>query len=109
MEPGRSANPGSKPLSVRCGIIISSLVVMLAGIAFLAERYRIVATDPDSDTYQSVLSMLFAAVSGRGWFYYIAIASVLIVLIFSANTAFADFPRVCHILAEDWFTAAVVR
>ncbi len=85
------------------GIIITSLVVMLAGIAFLVERYKIVATNPDSDNYQSVLSMLFAAVSGRGWFYYAAIASVLIVLIFSANTAFADFPRVCHVLAEDCF------
>ncbi|MGA8598371.1 MAG: amino acid permease, partial [Bryobacteraceae bacterium] len=85
------------------GIIITSLVVMLAGIAFLAERYKIVATDPDSDRYQSLLSMLFTAVSGRGWFYYAAIGSVLIVLIFSANTAFADFPRVCHVLAEDCF------
>jgi amino acid transporter len=85
------------------GIIISSLVVMLAGIAFLAERYKIVATNPESDNYQSVLSMLFTAVSGHGWFYYVAIASVLIVLIFSANTAFADFPRVCHILSEDYF------
>jgi amino acid transporter len=85
------------------GIIIASLVVMLLGIAFLADRYKIVATDPNGAHYQSVLSLLFQAVSGRGWFYYIAIASVLLVLIFSANTAFADFPRVCRILAEDRF------
>jgi amino acid transporter len=97
------AEPRVKIAQRTLGIIIISLVIMLAGIAFLAERYKIVATDPDSNNYQSVLSMLFAAVSGRGWFYYTAIASVLIVLIFSANTAFADFPRVCHFLAEDSF------
>lgn len=84
-------------------IIIASLVVMLAGIAFLVQHYKIVATDPNSNQYQSILSMLFLAISGRGWFYYLAIASVLLVLIFSANTAFADFPRVCRIIAEDRF------
>ena len=85
------------------GIIIASLIVMLAGIAFLVRQYNIVATDPNGNNYQSVLSMLFAALAGRGWFYYTAILSVLLVLIFSANTAFADFPRVCRVIAEDHF------
>jgi hypothetical protein len=47
--------------------------------------------------------MLFAAVTGRGWFYYLAIVSVLALLTLSANTAFADFPRVCRFVAEDGF------
>jgi hypothetical protein len=47
--------------------------------------------------------MILQAVSGRGWFYYLSIASILLVLIFSANTAFADFPRVCRTIAEDRF------
>jgi amino acid transporter len=85
------------------GIIIFCLIVMLAGIAFLAREYKIVATDPNSNRYQSVLSMMFQAISGRNWFYYVAIASVLLVLIFSANTAFADFPRVCRVIAENRF------
>lgn len=84
-------------------IIIASLVVMLGGIAYLVNSYKIMATDPSSPNYQSVLSMLFIAVSGRGVFYYISIASVLLVLIFSANTAFADFPRVCRVVAQDGF------
>jgi amino acid transporter len=85
------------------GIIIVALVMMLAGIAYGARAYGIVATDPDGNGYQSVLSMLLLAVSGRNWFYFVSILSILLVLIFSANTAFADFPRVCHILAEDYF------
>ncbi|HEX4807647.1 MAG TPA: APC family permease, partial [Bryobacteraceae bacterium] len=84
-------------------IIIASLVVMLGGIAYLVHSYGIAATDPSSSNYQSVLSMLFTAVSGRGVFYYVSIASVLLVLIFSANTAFADFPRVCRVVAQDGF------
>jgi amino acid transporter len=85
------------------GLIIFALAVMLAGIAVLVKAYGIVATDPNGNNYQSVLSMLFAAVTGRGWFYYVAIFSVLVLLSLSANTAFADFPRVCHFVAEDGF------
>ncbi len=83
--------------------IIAALMVMLAGIAYLVKAYKIVATDPNGSHYQSILSMLLGAVTGHGWFYYLAIASILLILIFSANTAFADFPRVCHFIAEDGF------
>jgi amino acid transporter len=85
------------------GLIILALGIMLAGIAILVKAYGIIATDPNGRDYQSVLSMLFAAVAGRGWFYYLAIFSVLMLLTLSANTAFADFPRVCHFVAEDGF------
>lgn len=85
------------------GIIILALGILLAGIAVLVEAYGIVATDPNGSGYQSVLSLLFSAVIGRGWFYYLAISSVLLLLTLSANTAFADFPRVCRFVAEDGF------
>jgi amino acid transporter len=84
-------------------LIIFALIVMLAGIAYLVKAYKIVATNPTGSNYQSVLSMLLSAVVGRGWFYDVAIGSILLVLIFSANTAFADFPRVCRFIAEDGY------
>ncbi len=84
-------------------IIIAALAGMLVGIAYLVKAYGIVATDPSANSYQSVLSMLLGAVAGRNWFYYTAILSVLLILIFSANTAFADFPRVCRFIAEDGY------
>jgi hypothetical protein len=40
---------------------------------------------------------------GRGWFYYLTIGSVLGVLALSANTGFADFPRLCRVIALDGF------
>ncbi len=84
-------------------IIVVLLIAMLAGIAFLADRYGIAATDPDKPGYQSVLSMMLLAVAGKNWFYYFSIGSILVVLSLSANTAFADFPRLCRIIAIDGF------
>jgi amino acid transporter len=82
-------------------IIIALLAVLLAGISFLARTYRIGATAPGSPGYQSVLSQLLAAVFGRGPLYGVSIASVFAVLCLSANTSFADFPRLCRMLALD--------
>jgi amino acid transporter len=82
-------------------IVIALLIVLLAGIAWLVNIYHIGATDPGAAGYQSIISMLVAAIFGRGVFYYVAIGSVLLVLALSANTAFADFPRLCRIIALD--------
>lgn len=84
-------------------IIVVLLALFLAGIAHLTRVYGIVATAPGSPGYQSLLSMITAAVAGKGVVYYITIASILVVLSLSANTAFADFPRLCRIIAEDGY------
>jgi amino acid transporter len=84
-------------------VIIGLLAVLLAGIAYLVRAYGIQATDPGAPGYQSVISILVAAVAGRGLFYYFTIGSVLIILSLSANTAFADFPRLCKAVAHDGF------
>jgi amino acid transporter len=83
--------------------IIAILALMLAGIAYLCRVYHIGATEPGRPGYQSVLSQLVAAVVGEGIVYYITIGSVLAVLALSANTGFADFPRLCRVIAQDGF------
>ncbi len=80
-------------------VIIVLLAVLLLGIAWLCRAYHIGATVPGSPDYESVLSMLTRAVMGRGWFYYLTIGSVLTTLALSANTAFADFPRLTRAIA----------
>jgi amino acid transporter len=80
-------------------IIIVLLMIFLAGIALLCRAYSIGATDPGAPGYQSILSQLTAAVMGRGWFYYITIGSILAVLALSANTSYADFPRLTRAIA----------
>src|SRR5215469_8262947 len=84
-------------------IIVAILMVLLLGIAYLADAYSVGATVPGSAQYQSVLSQLLGAVAGRGIFYWVSIASILLVLCLSANTSFADFPRLCRAVAEDGY------
>jgi amino acid transporter len=83
--------------------IASILGLLLIGVALACRAYHISATLPGRHGYQSVLSQIFVAVAGRGVFYYFAIGSVIAVLCLSANTSFADFPRVCRLLALDEF------
>jgi amino acid transporter len=82
-------------------VIIAILALMLVGIAYLVRVYHIGATDPGQIGYASVLSQLVAAVAGRNVFYLITMTSVLLVLALSANTAFADFPRLGRAVAHD--------
>lgn len=84
-------------------IIVAILMVLLLGIAYLAHAYSVGATEPGTAQYQSVLSQLLGAVAGRGIFYWVSIASILLVLCLSANTSFADFPRLCRAVAEDGY------
>src|ERR1035441_1847661 len=90
-----------KNAKIALTIIIVLLAILLIGIAFLCRSYGIAATNPDGPGYESVLSMLARAVMGHGWFYYVTIGSVLLVLALSANTAFADFPRLTRVIALD--------
>jgi len=91
--------PNCKTAKTTLTLIIATLILLLAGISLLCRAYGVGATDPNGANYQSVLSMLLGAVMGRGWFYYLTIASILLVLSLSANTAFADFPRLTRAIA----------
>jgi amino acid transporter len=84
-------------------IIIGILMLMLLGIAYLAPAYGIAATAPGEPGYESVLSQLLGAIAGKGAFYWVTIGSILVVLSLSANTAFADFPRLSRAIAQNGF------
>jgi len=88
-------------------LIVAILILLLLGIAYLVSAYQITATDPGSKGYQSILSLVTEAIVGRGVFYYVTIAAILLVLCLSANTSFADFPRVCRTVSQDGFLPLV--
>ena len=94
-------DPTCKNAKTTLTIVIALLAILLLGIALLCRAYGIAATNPGDAGYESVLSMLTRAVMGHGWFYFLTIASVLLVLALSANTAFADFPRLTRAIALD--------
>jgi amino acid transporter len=103
--------PTDKYAKLTLTIIIGILMVMLVGIAYLVPAYGIAATDPGATGYQSVLSQLLGAVTGKGAFYWVSIGSILVVLSLSANTAFADFPRLARAIAQNGYLphAFVIR
>ena len=96
-------DPNTQTAKRTLAVIVVLLAVFLAGIAHLTKAYGIMATEPGSPQYQSLLSMITAAVAGKGVVYYTTIASILLMLSLSANTAFADFPRLCRAIAEDGY------
>ena len=93
------SEPRAKKAQVTLTVIIAILIVLLYGTAWLSKHYGIMAMNPDGPGYQSLLSLLVTAVFGRGWFYFLTMGSVLLALALSANTAFADFPRLTRAIA----------
>jgi amino acid transporter len=91
--------PRSQNANRTLTVIIAILIVLLAGLSYVARAYGVTAMDPGASNYQSVLSIQVAAVFGPGWFYYLTMGAVLAALSFSANTAFADFPRMARAIA----------
>ena len=92
--------PRSQKANHALTVIIAILIILLAGLSYVAKAYGVTAMDPSDPHYQSVLSIQVSAVFGRGWFYYLTMGSVLAALSFSANTAFADFPRMARAIAQ---------
>ncbi len=95
--------PASATARFTLTVVIGILTVMLLGIAFLCRAYGVAATPPGETGYQSVLSQLLAATMGKGIVYGVSIGSILVVLALSANTAFADFPRLARAIAQNGF------
>jgi amino acid transporter len=91
--------PRAKKAQWTLTIIIAILIVLLFGSSWLAKAYGIMAMEPTNPQYQTTLSLLVKAVFGRGWFYLVTMGSVFLALALSANTAFADFPRLTRAIA----------
>jgi amino acid transporter len=77
------------------GVILGSLFV---GIAVLAERLQ-----PTLSEDQTILSIMGREVFGTGPLYYVLQAATAGILILSANTAYAGFPRLTSLIAIDGF------
>jgi amino acid transporter len=91
--------PRTKNAQRTLTVIIGILIILLFGTAWLAKKYQIMAMDPNDPHYQSLVSLIVTAVFGRGWFFHFTEWSVFLALCLSANTAFADFPRLTRAIA----------
>jgi amino acid transporter len=75
------------------------LAVLFCGVAALAEQLR-----PTLSEDETILSIMGRAVFGEhNVFYYVLQFFTAAILVLSANTAFADFPRLSAVIAGDGF------
>jgi Amino acid permease len=90
------------PTQHNAAITLSWMVAILAtfflGVSYMAHQYAVMPT-----TAETVLSQLGHHVFGSGLAYYALQYSTFAILVLAANTAFADFPRLANILANDKF------
>lgn len=77
------------------GVILISLFM---GITFLARHYQVLPRPEET-----VVSQLARLIFGGGLLYYEIQVVTMLILVFAANTAFADFPRLAFFLARDGF------
>jgi len=74
------------------------LITLFIGITFLTRHYQVIPRPEET-----VVSQLARLIFGGGLLYYEIQAVTMLILVFAANTAFADFPRLAYFLARDGF------
>jgi amino acid transporter len=90
--------PAQRNAAVTLGWMVAILATFFLGVSFLAQHYHVMPTSSET-----VLSILGHHIFGTGFAYYALQYSTFAVLVLAANTAFADFPRLAGILAQDRF------
>jgi amino acid transporter len=88
--------PAQRNAAITLGWMIAILATFFLGVSLLAKHYQVMPT-----SHETVLSILGHHVFGGGPLYYALQYTTFAVLVLAANTAFADFPRLAGILAND--------
>ena len=88
--------PAQRNAAATLGWMVTILAAFFLGVSFLAHHYQVMPT-----TSETVLSILGRHIFGGGPLYYALQYTTFAVLVLAANTAFADFPRLAGILAND--------
>ncbi len=74
------------------------LSILTLGIAYSSQYYAILPNEKET-----VLSQLARRIFSGGPIYYVIQFATASILILAANTSYADFPRLCSIMANDRF------
>jgi amino acid transporter len=93
---GAFRRPGSKNAAITLGWMAAILAVFFIGTSWLARGFNVMPT-----TTETVLSQLNRQIFGTGALYFALQYATFAILVLAANTAFADFPRLASILAND--------
>ena len=99
---GASPQVQAKHAAQTLTVMIALLVSFFLGTTYLAWRVGAVAFPNGDPTVTSQIAR-FAFQGPFSWLFYVVQTATLLILVFAANTSFADFPRLASILARDTF------
>ena len=102
---GQSAQARAQRAAQTLLVMITLLVTFFVGTTYLSWRAGAVPFPTGEPTVTSQIAR-FAFAGLAGWMVYVVQAATLLILVFAANTSFADFPRLASILARDSFLPA---
>jgi amino acid transporter len=91
-------DPAPKNAKLTYLLLAASIVICFGGVAYLTKIYQAV---PDPDL--TVLAQISLAVFGKSFMFYFIQATTTIILAMAANTAFAGFPTLLSIMAQDGY------
>src|SRR2546421_3036211 len=95
--------PESRNASITLSVMAVILAVMFLGSSWIAQHTGVIPMDQDRHGYQTVLAQICLRVFGQGWYFLLLQIATALILILAANTAFADFPRLCSFMARDGY------
>ncbi|HWP30552.1 MAG TPA: APC family permease [Fimbriimonadales bacterium] len=78
------------------------MTIMFTGVTWLATHFPIRIMTADQEGYKTVVAQLAELTFGPGSATFFAVQfATMAILILAANTAYADFPRLCSFIARD--------
>ncbi|HVJ63996.1 MAG TPA: APC family permease [Bdellovibrionota bacterium] len=79
-------------------LMVVMLVIFFLGVTFLSQHFAVVPRHGET-----VISQVARTTFGQGTFYYFYQVVTALILVFAANTAYSDFPRLASLIASDRF------
>jgi amino acid transporter len=113
---GAFKEPTARNASATLMIMASLLAGLFVGVSYLGNKFHVIPMEIShggghgggGENFQTVVAQICEAVFGRttlfGQSYYIGLLiATTLILILAANTAYADFPRLCSFIARDGY------
>jgi amino acid transporter len=95
--------PAFKPPEPKNAAHTLVTMAVILGVMFLGLSVLIVGSGVVPTHEQTVVSLLALGIFGESPLYYVVQGSAVIILVLAANTAYADFPRLASLLAQDHY------
>lgn len=90
--------PSVKNAKLAYFILALAVTLTFGGITYLAKIYQTVP-----NLHETVIAQIATQVFGKGFMFYLIQATTAIILAMAANTAFAGFPTLLSIIAQDGY------